>query len=97
MWIYDLATLAFLAVNDAAIQTYGYSADEFLRMTVLDIRPIKDVQRFLTSCMRPHESTAEEWVHVGKDGVPFAVSITSWELTFQGHKAELVLARKNTL
>lgn len=39
MWIYDLDTLAFLKVNRAAVRTYGFSEKEFLRMTVLDIRP----------------------------------------------------------
>jgi hypothetical protein len=31
MWAYDLETLSFLAVNEAAIHHYGYSRDEFLR------------------------------------------------------------------
>ena len=34
MWIYDLRTLSFLAVNDAAVECYGYSREEFLAMTV---------------------------------------------------------------
>ena len=95
MWIYDLQTLSFLAVNQAAIRVYGYSEAEFLNMTVLDIRREKDVPRFLESWKHPHESTGEQWLHTGKDGIPFAVSITSWELAFQGRKAELVLARED--
>ena len=43
MWVYDLETLNFLAVNDAAIEHYGYSHDEFLSMTIIDIRPPEDV------------------------------------------------------
>ena len=96
MWIYDLKTLAFLKVNDAAIWAYGFSEEEFLRMTVLDIRPNDDVARFLSSFEKQHESTAEKWWHKAKRGVPFQVSITSWELTFQGQKAELVLARRDS-
>jgi PAS domain-containing protein len=95
MWIYDLQTLSFLAVNQAAIRVYGYSEDEFLNMTVLDIRLENDVPRFLESWKHPHESTAEQWLHIGKDRIPFTVSITSWELIFHGHKAELVLARED--
>jgi PAS domain S-box-containing protein len=95
MWIYDTKTLQFLAINDAAIYAYGYSEDEFLKMTVLDIRPKHDVARFLALSQQPHESTAETWFHVGKDGIPFSVSITSWELIFQGRRAELVLARRD--
>ena len=39
MWVYDCATLRFVSVNDAAVRTYGFSREEFLGMTILDIRP----------------------------------------------------------
>ena len=42
MWVYDLDTLRFLAVNKAAVAKYGYSHDEFLAMTIADIRPSED-------------------------------------------------------
>lgn len=95
MWIYDLKTLAFLKVNEAAIQVYGFSEEEFRRMTVLDIRPREDVHRFLESWKHPHESTAERWWHTRRDGRTFLVSITSWKVSFEGHEAELVLARRD--
>jgi len=47
MWVFDLETLAFLAVNQAAIVKYGYSRDEFLRMTLQDIRPPEDIHALL--------------------------------------------------
>lgn len=96
MWIYDLATLAFLKVNRAAVLTYGFSEEEFLRSSVLDIRPAADVQRFLKSAKQLHTTTGERWWHVGKNGNPFPVSITTWPLTFQGREAELVLARRDS-
>ncbi|MCX6221188.1 MAG: PAS domain S-box protein [Bacteroidia bacterium] len=43
MWIYDLETLAFLEVNQVAINHYGYSKEEFLSMTIKDIRPAEDI------------------------------------------------------
>ena len=49
MWVYDLATLAFLAVNQAAVNKYGYTRDEFLGMTIADIRPAGDVDRLSKS------------------------------------------------
>ena len=52
MWIYDLETLAFLEVNNAAIAKYGYSRDEFLSMTIKDIRPPEDVPRLLENISR---------------------------------------------
>ena len=96
MWIYDLTTLAFLKVNEAAVRVYGFTEKEFLTMTVLDIRPSKDVERFLRSWNHPHETTGETWYHVGKDGAAFPVVITSWKIVFESHEAELVLAQRHT-
>jgi len=42
MWIHDLQTLRFLAVNDAAVEHYGYSRADFLRMTTRDIGPLEE-------------------------------------------------------
>ncbi|MBE9192068.1 PAS domain S-box protein [Gloeocapsopsis crepidinum LEGE 06123] len=47
MWVYDLETLSFLAVNNAAIQHYGYKRDEFLSMTIKDLRPPEDIARLM--------------------------------------------------
>lgn len=43
MWVYDVNTLKFLMVNESAISEYGYSQDEFLSMTLKDIRPVEDI------------------------------------------------------
>lgn len=43
MWVYDIETLRFLNVNDAAIKHYGYSYEEFLSMTIRDIRPAEEL------------------------------------------------------
>ena len=99
MWIYDRETLAFLDVNDAATQEYGFSREEFLRMTLLDIRPVEDLPEFLRLSDHPRpvgQSTAERWRHKAKEGECFPVVITSWELTYRGHAAELVLARRES-
>src|SRR5439155_1489695 len=45
MWVFDLESLRFLDVNDAAVQKYGYSRSEFLAMTLGDIGPKEDVPR----------------------------------------------------
>lgn len=47
MWIYDIHSLAFLEVNEAAVKHYGYSRDEFLKMTIKDIRPPEDIPLLL--------------------------------------------------
>ncbi|MBZ5522952.1 MAG: PAS domain-containing protein [Acidobacteriia bacterium] len=97
MWVFDRESLAFLDVNDAAVRQYGYSRNEFLSMAILDIRPPADVPELLrqTDVPRPRgQSTAEHWRHQMKNGTVFPVTITSWELTFRGRPAELVLARR---
>ena len=93
MWIFDQRTLAFLAVNRAATEVYGYSIQEFLSMTILDIRPAEDVTAIVKKTLDPTlrgPSNQEQWRHKSKDGQVFLVQITSWELTYQGKQAELV-------
>ena len=94
MWIYDLATLQFLTVNDAAIQRYGYSRDEFLSMTIKDIRPPEDAPALLENASTVTEGldTAGVWRHIKKDGTLIFVEIVSHTLRFEGRRAELVLA-----
>jgi PAS domain S-box-containing protein len=93
MWIYDRDTLAFLAVNDAAIQHYGYSRDEFLRMSLKDIRPAQDVPWLLekVSNIKPGMNSASGR-HLKKNGRLVNVEIVSHTLQFRGRRAELVLA-----
>jgi PAS domain S-box-containing protein len=103
MWIFDRETYVFLEVNDVAVQQYGYSRQEFLTMTILDLRPTthiprtKHIKELLrqTHAPRPQgQSTAEEARHQAKNGTVFPVVITSWGLTFRGRQAEMVLARR---
>ena len=71
MWVYDLGTLAFLEVNDAAISHYGYGRHEFLSMTIPDIRPIDEKPRLLASVAQVTDQTVESagvWKHQKKDG-----------------------------
>jgi hypothetical protein len=94
MWVYDTNTLAFLAVNEAAVQHYGYSPREFLAMTIADIRPKEDVphlQEYLNR-IAAGASGAAAWRHLKKDGSVIDVAIISHGLVFGGHAARLVLA-----
>jgi PAS domain S-box-containing protein len=92
MWIFDQASLAFLEVNDAAVHAYGYSRQEFLAMTILDIRPTEEITKLLRSALRPHRADRVRWNHRKKDGKVFPVNISSREVLFRGHCAELVTA-----
>ncbi|GIK67552.1 MAG: hypothetical protein BroJett018_53460 [Chloroflexota bacterium] len=98
MWVYDRETLAFLEVNDAAIDHYGYSHEEFLAMRLPDIRPSEDVARLLddTHHMRPDLQHSGEWRHTLKNGRVIPVEITSHTLEFAGRPAALVVAQDIT-
>ncbi|MCA1723754.1 MAG: response regulator [Thermomicrobia bacterium] len=97
MWVYDCETLAFHAVNDAAVAHYGYSRDEFLAMTLADIRPPEDFARLLQQLpTRGKSRSVSEWQHCKKDGTVIQVETASSSLTFGGRSARLVLANDVT-
>ena len=98
MWIYDRATLEFLAVNDATVERYGYSRDEFLAMTLKDIHLPEDDSRLLTEVHRPRGpwKNAGSWQHRIKSGDIIDVDITSHTITFAGRSAALVVAQDVT-
>lgn len=94
MWVFDLGTLRFLAVNTAAVRHYGFSSDEFLSMTIRDIRPPEDVPALIENISRASEGIdpARLWRHRKKDGTVIDVSIVSHTLHLGGRKAEMVMA-----
>ncbi len=99
MWVFDRETLKFLAVNRAAVNHYGYSAEEFLAMKITDIRPEEDVPGLLDSVKNmPHGiDYTGVWRHIVKNGDEILVEITSHSIDFDGRKAELVLSQDVTI
>ena len=98
MWICDAETLAFLAVNEAAVHQYGYSQDEFLRMTIKDIRPpenVADLLEHVLRAIRPF-NWAGAWRHRKKDGTIIDVEISGCPLHFAGRPAVVILANDVT-
>ncbi len=98
MWVYEEKTLRFLAVNQAAIDHYGFSREEFLAMTLRDIRPQEELPRLLQSiAARPSGiDKAGVWSHRTKSGKAIYVEITDQQIDFEGHSAFLVLANDVT-
>jgi PAS domain S-box-containing protein len=98
MWLYDVHTLAFLNVNDAAVEHYGYSREEFLNMTVKDIRPPQDIPKFIELIAHPMPTIERTgpWRHRLKNGSYIQVLITSHAVTFGEHEARVVLAEDLT-
>jgi PAS domain S-box-containing protein len=103
MWVFDLDTLAFLDVNDAAIRRYGYCREEFLAMTIKDIRPPEEIPRLFDTLAavasdqgRAGINTPGIWRHRRRDGSEMLVEITSHELDFGGRRGRVVLAHEVT-
>ncbi len=98
MWIYDLETLKFLEVNQSAILHYGYSRDEFLSMTIKDIRPSDDIPLLLENIAfttHPYND-AGIWRHVKKNGEVIFVNIKSHKVVYNGRNARHVLSNDIT-
>ena len=93
MWVYDLETLVFLAVNDAAVAFYGYARDELLGMTIRDIRPEEDVPCLLAHLEKAPASfrSSGEWRHRRKNGEVLQVEVRSHALLFAGRSARMVV------
>ena len=91
MWVYDLDTLAFIAVNEAAVAKYGYTRDQFAGMTVTEIRPPEDRERFVHFVADiAHADGSLTWRHRTSDGSLLDVCIFSQALTYEGREARLV-------
>ncbi|HUG38297.1 MAG TPA: PAS domain S-box protein [Candidatus Limnocylindrales bacterium] len=96
MWVSDLETRAFLDVNEAAIRQYGHPRDEFLRMTIDDLRPPEDVPRVPGALAEPEAETVGVWRHRRKDGRLIDVEVVRHALVLDGRPALLALAHDVT-
>lgn len=99
MWIYDQSSLRFLDVNNAAIAHYGYSKQEFLEMTILDIRPDSERKKVLhhLEILKPVKVNDETtWVHQKKDGAILTVEVQSYNFQHSGRPARLVIVNDVT-
>lgn len=92
MWIFSTEDFRFMEVNYAAIRLYGYSREEFLRMTILDIRPPEDIP-----LIRRNQEGAQtgmltngQWRHYKKDGTLMHVRVVAFATTYERHSAEVV-------
>jgi PAS domain S-box-containing protein len=94
MWVFDTKTLGFLAVNHAAIRQYGYSRREFLRMTILDIRPAAEIRHVMRVVNVASIGTHAHgtWRHRRKTGEIFDVETYTAPVSFAGRSAKLVVA-----
>src|SRR5437762_8223439 len=96
LWVYDLETLRFLDINEVACHKYGYSREEFLALTMRDIRPPEDIPRMHAS-VRAHPTenfNSSIWRHRKKDGTTIYVeSISPRSFTKGDARASYVQSR----
>lgn len=98
MWLFDEKTLRFVAVNNTAIQTYGYSEAEFLGLRVVDLHPREDWDHLQKSLLHPHveNSSDNSWRHLRKDGSALDVEVNIRPLAFAGRAVRVVVAEDRT-
>jgi PAS domain S-box-containing protein len=100
MWVFDVETFRFLKVNNAAIRHYGYSCEEFLAMSIRDIRPQNDIGKIERIVGRTKMTGAFSrgiFTHIRKNGQRICVDIQSNLIELDGRKARLVLAKDITV
>jgi PAS domain S-box-containing protein len=91
MWVFDLETLNFLEVNEAAIQDYGYSRDEFLAMTIMDIRPPEKASQPKAAAFSA-SGRGLVWRHRRKNGSLIDVEVVWSPMAFRNRFAALTMA-----
>ncbi|MBI4206674.1 MAG: PAS domain S-box protein [Betaproteobacteria bacterium] len=91
--IFDRETLRYLAVNDAALKLYGYTREEFLRLTPLDTRHPEEFDEFYATLPKPtgYMRFRGPRRHIRKDGGVIVVEIVTQDILYRGRKARLSL------
>ena len=98
MWIYDLESLRFLEVNRAAVERYGWTREQFLGMTIRQIRPDEEHEFFDEHIRhrRLRERSSGEWVHRTREGEEVLAEVATTRVDFDGQDAVMVVARDVT-
>ena len=98
MWVIDLDSLSYLAVNETAVRNYGYSVEEFLSMTVRDIRAPEELSTIPRHLEETQNSPSNCFVtrHRKKDGSVIDVEVICQTITFDGRETKLALANDIT-
>jgi PAS domain S-box-containing protein len=92
-WVFDLGTLRFIEVNEAAIQRYGYSREEFLAMTIKEINAPEDEP---TSSPVLHQEQSGPRLHRKKNGTVIEVEILTHDVNYRGQRSRYVMAQDVT-
>ncbi|GGD34750.1 response regulator [Flavobacterium orientale] len=100
LWLYDAETLQFLDVNEAAVRKYGYSKEEFLSMTIREIRPKNELKALEKQLTKSEEERQQDfaglYTHTLKSGENIQVEIHSGDMEYNGRRARIVLSNDIT-
>ncbi|MEP6845219.1 MAG: PAS domain S-box protein [Panacibacter sp.] len=98
MWMFTIPERDIIDVNKAAINHYGYSREEFLKLNLLDLRPEEDRLKFITETKVANAGvrSAGVWRHKKKDGTLIQVEIFRDDIVYKGQYVRLVLANDIT-
>ena len=92
MWIIDAETTRFLDVNEAAVANYGYSREEFLQLTLMDIRSGPEQTRLKQHLAEGVIDKPGRWLHLRKNGVEFPVETVARSIHYMGRDARFAVA-----
>jgi PAS domain S-box-containing protein len=98
MWVSDVNTLAMLAVNETALRDYGYTSEEFLKLSLKDLRRREEIPDFMRNLQRAESASSISLItrHCKKDGTVIDVEVMARRISFGGHEAWISLANDIT-
>jgi len=96
MWIYDVDSLRFLEVNESAVRQYGYTREEFLSLTLNDIRPSRGTLPIEQTLQGRDIDPDKTWINVKKDGTSIHVNVRANDVRYLGKRARYVVAEDVT-
>jgi PAS domain S-box-containing protein len=100
MYLFDIESLKFLDVNDAAIKQYGYNREEFLSMTIKDIKSQDEKSRLVEEMILAKQNNVDFYraifTHLTKEGEVIHVDLHSNLIPYQDRSVRLVLASNIT-
>lgn len=98
--IWEIETMKIIEVNETAVKLYGYSREEFLQMTVMDLRPENEQKKLreleFNGMPGATEMETSTWDHITKDGSRIIMEITPYKIEFKGQQAILSLSTNIT-
>lgn len=97
--LWDFESLQIIDCNEAACSKYGYTRDEFLKLTIKDLRPPEDIP-LIENAVKSETAYGEHrkklWRHKNKNGQLIYAEVTGHLMDYHGRKVSLALINDNT-